>query len=134
MPALASEYEAALADGVQFRWQTTPVAYEGEAGHFTALLAEESGAEKKLPADKLFLAVGSRPANRIVSTTEGIEVDEGGYVVSRERPYGMTTRKGIFAGGDVVHRPATVVLAMKEAKKVAAGIAEYIDAVKLLEL
>jgi glutamate synthase (NADPH/NADH) small chain len=38
----------------------------------------------------------------------------------------------VFAGGDVVHRPATVVLAMKEAKKVAEGIAAYVDAVKLL--
>jgi glutamate synthase (NADPH/NADH) small chain len=45
----------------------------------------------------------------------------------------MTTRKGVFAGGDVVHQPATVVLAMKEAKKLAAGIAQYVDAKKLLE-
>ena len=46
----------------------------------------------------------------------------------------MTTLKGVFAGGDVVHQPATVVLAMKEAKKVVEGIASYVDAVKLLEL
>jgi len=44
----------------------------------------------------------------------------------------MTTLNGVFAGGDVVHQPATVVLAMKEAKKVVAGIASYVDAVKLL--
>ena len=43
-----------------------------------------------------------------------------------------TTLNGVFAGGDVVHQPATVVLAMKEAKKVVAGIASYVDAVKLL--
>lgn len=72
-------------------------------------------------ADKVFLAIGSRPANRIVSTTSGIEVDERGYVISHDRPYCMTTRKGVFAGGDVVHRPATVVLAMKEAKKGGTG-------------
>lgn len=40
----------------------------------------------------------------------------------------MTTRAGVFSSGDVVHGPATVVLAMKESKKVAAGIAQYIDA------
>ena len=45
----------------------------------------------------------------------------------------MTTRRGVFAGGDVVHQPATVVLAMKEAKKVAAGIAAYVEAKKLME-
>ena len=60
-------------------------------------------------------------------------MDERGFVITRERPYGMTTRAGVFSSGDVVHGPATVVLAMKEAKKVAAGIAQYIDAKKLLE-
>ena len=50
-----------------------------------------------------------------------------------ERPFGMTTRRGVFAGGDVVHRPQTVVLAMKAAKDVALGIEQYVDAVKLLE-
>ena len=46
----------------------------------------------------------------------------------------MTTRRGVFAGGDVVHRPQTVVLAMKAAKNVAQGIAEYVDATKLVEV
>ena len=79
------------------------------------------------------LAIGQRPAARIVSTTKGIQVDDRGFVITRERPYGMTTRAGVFSSGDVVHGPATVVLAMKESKKVAAGIAQYIDAKKLLE-
>ncbi|MDL2323732.1 NAD(P)-dependent oxidoreductase [Ruminococcaceae bacterium OttesenSCG-928-A16] len=134
MPALKAEYEAALADGVKFMWNVTPTAYEGTDGKFFGLRVNRDGEDTMLPANKVFLAVGSKPANRIVSTTTGIDVDKDGYVISRQRPYGMTTRKGVFAGGDVVHRPATVVLAMKEAKQVAVGIAEYIDAVKLLEL
>jgi glutamate synthase (NADPH/NADH) small chain len=69
-----------------------------------------------------------------VSTTEGIQVDSKGYVMVAERPYGMTTRRGVFAGGDVVHRPQTVVLAMKAAKEVAQGMAQYVDAIKLLEV
>ena len=80
----------------------------------------------------MFLAIGSRPASRIVDSTKGIEVDEKGYVVVGDRPMGMTTRRGVFAGGDVVHRPQTVVLAMKAAKEVAVGIAQYVDAIKLL--
>ena len=72
-------------------------------------------------------------ASRIVSTTKGIDVDERGYVLTRETPYGMTSRKGVFAGGDVVNRPSTVVLAMRDAKLVAEGIAKYVDAIKLLE-
>lgn len=134
MPALKAEYEAAIKDGVSFKWETSPVAYEGENGKFFGLRVSTVDGEKVIPANKVFLAVGSKPSNRIISTTEGIKVDEDGYVISRERPFGMTTRKGVFAGGDVVHRPATVVLAMKSAKQVALGIAEYIDAVKLLEL
>ena len=39
----------------------------------------------------------------------------------------------MFAGGDVVNRPSTVVLAMRDAKNVADGIAQYVDAIKLLE-
>ena len=46
--------------------------------------------------------------------------------------FSSTTRAGVFSSGDVVHGPKTVVLAMKESKKVAAGIAQYIDAKKLL--
>lgn len=135
MPALESEYEAARADGVQFVWEVTPTAYEGKDGKLTGLVLQTAeGKQQVMQADKVLLAIGSRPANRIVSTTHGIETDHGGYVTIKERPYGMTTRKGVFAGGDVVHQPASVVLAMREAKKVAAGIAEYVNAVKLLQM
>ncbi|NCD10399.1 MAG: pyridine nucleotide-disulfide oxidoreductase, partial [Negativicutes bacterium] len=92
----------------------------------------ETGGQEIIPCDFVILAVGQRPAARIVSTTKGIQVDERGFVITKERPYGMTTRAGVFSSGDVVHGPKTVVLAMKESKKVAAGIAQYIDAKKLL--
>lgn len=46
----------------------------------------------------------------------------------------MTTRPGVFAGGDVTNRLATVVHAMQDAKQVAEGIAKYIDAIKLMEI
>ena len=45
----------------------------------------------------------------------------------------MTTRNGVFAGGDVVRHPATVVHAMQNAKAVAEGMIRYVDAIKLLE-
>jgi len=134
MPALMSEYEAAVLEGVNFLWQYTPVEFIGnEDNRLVALKVNTKEGDKTLPYDRILLAVGSRPADRIVSTTTGIEVDEKGYVKTKERPYGMTSRRGVFAGGDVVHRPQTVVLAMKEAKKVASGIAQYVDAIKLIE-
>lgn len=143
MTASKLEYEAALAEGVVFRWLSNPVAVQGsqtvEGMEYEEQVLDENGRPQPtgrkavLPADKVIMAIGQRPAARIVSTTEGIDVSDNGYVVTRDYPYGMTTRRGVFAGGDVVHEPATVVLAMKEAKKVANGIAQYVEAKKLME-
>lgn len=128
------EYDGAIADGVKFMWNTSPLEYIGnDKGELIGLKVESSGNELIIPCNKVLIAIGSKPARRIVSTTPGIEVSDSGYVITRERPYGMTTLKGVFAGGDVVHQPATVVLAMKEAKKVVDGISAYVDAIKLLE-
>lgn len=80
------------------------------------------------------MAVGSGPAARIVSTTDGIETDDHGYVLTRDtEPYGMSTRKGVFAGGDVTKRPATVVHAMADARRVADGIEQYVSALRLIK-
>lgn len=133
MPATKSEYEDALKEGVQFYFESAPIAYNGKDGVVTGLRVNTPQGELIHDADVVLVAIGSKPARRIVSTTEGIEVDSKGYVITREKPYGMTTLRGVFAGGDVVHQPATVVKAMKEAKKVADGIAAYVDAKKLLE-
>ena len=133
MSALHSEYEEAVTEGVKVEWESNVVEVKGENGKVVGVVIECKGETHEEKADKVLFAVGSVPASRIVSTTKGIEVDERGYVLTRENPYGMTSRKGVFAGGDVVNRPSTVVLAMRDAKKVAEGIAIYVDAVKLIE-
>lgn len=134
MSASEKEYQEAVAEGIKFMWETEPKAFAGdEKGKLKALEVTTPGGPASLPFNRVFLAVGSRPANRIVSTTDGIEVDAKGYIITHDRPYGMTTRRGVFAGGDVVHRPQTVVLAVKAAKEVADGIAQYVDAIKLLD-
>ncbi len=141
--ALPSEYQQARAEGVEFIWLASTRQFLGQ-NKLTGLEYEVmeinedksihgTGQMKTIPADKVILAIGQRPAARIVSTTTGISVNERGYIITKDRPYGMTTRRGVFAGGDVVHEPATVVLAMKEAKKAAQGISMYIEAKKLLE-
>lgn len=133
MPAIQAEYQAALQEGVKFLWQTSTTEFLGDAeGKVVGLRANTPEGVKEYAFDRICLAVGSRPASRIVSTTEGIDTDNNGYVLVKERPFGMTSRKGVFAGGDVVHRPQTVVMAMKAAKSVAVGIAQYVDAIKLL--
>ena len=132
MRAAKAEYDGAISDGVEFKWEHAPVEFVGENGVVTGLKCQTPEGEVILPANKILIAIGSRPAARIVNSTEGINVDEGGYVVTKQKPYGMTTKRGVFAGGDVVHKPATVVLAMREAKKVAVGISEFLEAKKLL--
>ena len=134
MPAIKSEYEDAVKEGVKFMWKTNSIEFLGnEKGRVRAIRLATPDGEHTVEFDRVFLAIGSRPASRIVGTTKGIDVDEKGYVIVGDRPKGMTTRRGVFAGGDVVHRPQTVVLAMKAAKEVAVGIAQYVDAIKLLE-
>ncbi|MCQ2147255.1 MAG: FAD-dependent oxidoreductase [Bacteroidales bacterium] len=96
--------------------------------------ADSEPTRRRVEADKVLMAVGAVPSTRIPRTTSGIEVDEKGYLLTRDVPYGMTSRKGVFAGGDVANRQATVVHAMRDAKMVAEGIAQYIDAVKLMEM
>lgn len=133
MAALRAEYDDAVKEGVKFLWNSSVTNIEGREGYKLKSITVKSGDEEKvMPLDNLILAVGSAPASRIVDSTEGIETDEKGYVLTRDFPYGMTTRKGVFAGGDVANRQATVVHAMQDAKKVAEGIAKYIDAIKMM--
>lgn len=133
MPALKTEYNEAVEEGVQFMWKTNTLEFIGENNTLKAIRVATPDGEKVIPMNRVLIAVGSKPANKIVSTSSlGIEVDDYGYVITKDHPYGMTTRKGVFAGGDVVHTPQTVVLAMREAKQVARGMAQYVDAVKLL--
>lgn len=134
MSALRAEYDDAVKEGVEFLWNSSVVNIQGGEGpRLKSVTIEIEGVRSELPLHRLILAIGSVPASRIVSTTNGIDVDDRGYVLTREVPYGMTTRRGVFAGGDVTKRPATVVHAMQDAKMVAEGIARYIDAMKLME-
>lgn len=133
MSALRSEYDDAVAEGVKFNWESNITNILDFNGVLSGVEIECGGVKRIEKADKVLFAVGSVPASRIVSTTKGIETDDRGYVLTRESPYGMTSRKGVFAGGDVVNRPSTVVLAMRDAKHVAEGIAKYVDAIKLID-
>lgn len=133
MSALRAEYDDAVEEGVKFLWNSSITEIHNTGGTLDAVTIVTDGVTSTVPAEKVIMAVGSAPASRIVSTTKGIDVDDKGYVITRENPYGMTTRKGVFAGGDVTNRPATVVHAMQDAQKVAEGMIRYIDAVKLFE-
>lgn len=161
MSASQPLYRKALDNGVQFRFMQQPVAYfnhkqmralnnvrktsdKQDDMHVAGVLLQNivedkqgnyiyDGGQEVLACECVILAIGQKPTPPIITTTKGIQVDVNGFVITRERPYGMTTRSGVFSSGDVVHGPATVVLAMRETQRVAAAIAQYIDAKKLLE-
>ena len=134
MSALMAEYNDAVEEGVKFRWETSvKEILADEKGKVNGIVITDPTGEYPLPAETVIFAVGSSPASRIVSTTTGIDVDDKRYVITRDEPYGMTTRKGVFAGGDVTARPATVAHAMQDARRVAEGIEQYVDAVKLMK-
>ncbi|MBP3259469.1 MAG: NAD(P)-dependent oxidoreductase [Prevotella sp.] len=140
MSALHAEYDDAVREGVQFRWWSR-IAEIHVDDHLdiTEIVLETSepdteSVRQTLPAENVIFAVGATPATKIVRTTPGLENDEHKFLITRDIPYGMTTLKGVFAGGDVVGRQATVVHAMQDAKKVAQGIAQYVDAIKLMKL
>ncbi len=130
MSALKAEYDDAVAEGVKFMFETSiaEIRDTNGDGELDELVIDTNGVKTTIPANRVIQAVGSAPASRIVSTTEGIDVDKRGYVLTRDVPYGMTSRKGVFAGGDVTNRPASVVHAMDDARKVAEGIAQYVTA------
>jgi len=136
------EYQEALEEGVEFAFETSVVRIQGERmvtgvvlQSFTRqIVGRESvslplpGTERMLACDKVIVAVGQKPFARIVSTTTGIKTNQRGYVVTESAPYyGMTTRTGVFAAGDVVHEPKTVILAMREGRRVAEAIDAYLQ-------
>ena len=86
-----------------------------------------TGKYQVMPVDKIIIAAGHKPNARLVGEGNNLRVDEKGYIITSEEPYGMTSREGVFAGGDVVHKPATVVLAMREAKKAVDGMVKYME-------
>ena len=134
MSALRAEYDDAVKEGVQFNWWSaiTEIHVDDKLD-ITEIVLETHEPDKEpvrqsLPASNIIFAIGATPATKIVRTTSGLENDDHNFLITREVPYGMTTRKGVFAGGDVVGRQATVVHAMQDAKRVALGIAQYVDA------
>ncbi len=136
MKATKAEIREAREDGVKFALNTAPVEVVDEGivvsetmtvvdTHGREKLIVVDGSESLFQCDSVVVAVSQNPADNIVSNTEeDIEVDRWGLVLTDE--VGHTTRKGVFASGDVVTGAKTVVEAVADTKKVAAAIEEYL--------
>ena len=85
----------------------------------------KEGSEFVLDVDAVIIAIGTSPNPLIRSTTEGLETNKHGCIVTNGED-GLTSRTGVYAGGDAVTGAATVILAMGAGKSAAAAIDKYI--------
>ncbi|MCR5760704.1 MAG: NADPH-dependent glutamate synthase [Sphaerochaetaceae bacterium] len=86
---------------------------------------EIPGSDFVLEADTVVIAIGTSPNPLIKDTTPGLEINSHGGIIVNED--GLTSRKGIYAGGDAVTGAATVISAMGAGKTAAAAIDEYLS-------
>ncbi|HOV42227.1 MAG TPA: FAD-dependent oxidoreductase, partial [Oscillospiraceae bacterium] len=142
LPARREEVHHAMEEGVEFLLLQNPVRIIGdENGRVKAMECvkmelgepDESGRRKpveikgsnfEIEVDTVIMAIGTSPNPLIRSTTKGLEVNRRGCLVVNEDM--LTSREGIYAGGDAVTGAATVILAMGAGKKAAKAIDEYI--------
>ena len=139
LPARKEEIEHAKEEGVEFMFLTSPVEILGdESGNVCGMVCremtlsepDESGRARPIPlyesdftigADCVIMALGTSPNPLIRNTTDGLETKKwGGIIVDEET--GLTSREGVYAGGDAVTGSATVILAMGAGKQAAAAI------------
>ena len=79
-----------------------------------------------LDVDSVIMSIGTSPNPLIRSTTKGLETNKHGCIVTQNDD-GLTSREGVYAGGDAVTGAATVILAMGAGKAAAKAIDEYVS-------
>ena len=84
------------------------------------------GSEFVIELDAVIAAIGTSPNPLIRSTTPGLDTNRKGCIVADDET-GLTSKEGVFAGGDAVTGAATVILAMGAGKRAAAAMDKYIQ-------
>ena len=143
MPARKEEVEHAIEEGIIFRTLTNPVEILGDdTGMVNGVRCvemelgepdasgrckpvEKPDSELVIDVDTVIMAIGTSPNPLIRTTTPGLETNQRGCIVT-DGDSGMTSREGVYAGGDAVTGAATVILAMGAGKAAAKAIDEYI--------
>ena len=151
LPARPEEVEHAKEEGIIFKTLTNPVEILGynnpedkrdpKNGSVVGIKCVEmelgepdasgrrrpivkEGSEFDMDMDCVIMSLGTSPNPLIKSTTKGLEINKkGGIIVNEE---GLTSREGVYAGGDAVTGAATVILAMGAGKTAAKAIDEYL--------
>lgn len=153
LPARREEVEHAQEEGIDFKLLTNPVRIMGyknpddprdpKNGFVTAIecikmeLGEPDekgrrrpvkipGSEFTMDVDCVIMALGTSPNPLIKNTTKGLETQKWGGIITEEET-GLTSREGVYAGGDAVTGAATVILAMGAGKNAAKAIDDYLS-------
>lgn len=152
LPARAEEIEHAMEEGIIFKVLNNPVEIVGyenkddkkdpKNGCVTGIKCikmelkepDEKGRRRPIPiegsehiidVDTVIVSIGTSPNPLIKATTDGLEVnDHGGIIVNED---GLTSRNGVYAGGDAVTGAASVITAMGAGRTAAKAIDEYLS-------
>jgi len=143
MPAFKSEVNAAEKEGINFIFLASPIRFiSDEEGRVKAVECIKMklgppdssgrprpepipGSEFQVPCDTVILAIGELPTPPFHDGEKyGIKTDQKGRIITDEK--GRTTRRGVFAVGDVVTGPKDIASAIKMGKIVAEAVDEYL--------
>jgi glutamate synthase (NADPH) small chain len=143
MPARSEEVHHAEEEGIDFRLLTNPTRIVGNDKNWVTGIecikmelgepdasgrrrpVEVKGSEHIIPVEVVIMAIGQGPNPILTQSTEGLELRKSGNIQADEET-GKTSKKGVFAGGDIVTGAATVILAMGAGRKAAKAIDEYL--------
>ena len=140
MPARAEESHHAMEEGINFMNLHNPVEIIGENGWVKAVKVEKmelgepdasgrrrpvaTGKYETVEFESVIVSIGQSPNPLIKHTNPDIKTESWGGIIIDDTT--MTSKDGVFAGGDAVSGAATVILAMGAGKKAAANIDKYI--------
>lgn len=143
LPARAEEVEHAMEEQIEFMTLNNPIRILGNEKNEVCGIEcismelgepDESGrrrpvaipgSEHVVDVDCVIMSIGTSPNPLIKNTTEGLEVNSHGCIITDEN--GATTLKGVYAGGDAVTGAATVILAMGAGRTAAAAMNRYMQ-------
>lgn len=143
LPARLEEVKHAEAEGIEFHYLANPVEIKGSNGWVSEIICQKmelvgtdaSGRKRPQPVkdsdfplktDAVIIALGSGVNPLIAKSASDLQTDSDGHIELADPNINLTSRPGVFAGGDIVTGAATVISAMGAGKKAAEGIHKYI--------
>ncbi len=141
MPAEDEEIDEAVEEGIEIMFLTQPIELIGRDGRLSRIrcvkmrLGEPGpdgrrrpepieGSEFEVEADHVIFATGENPSVNWLSEEDGVELTERGMIKVNEKL--ETSRRGVFAGGDVIRGPSTYTIATADGIKAAREIDRYL--------